>query len=389
MEGKRKLQKEKQTKKVLRNVLLAFVLMLIVTAGVKLDAKAAKYVLSEDDIVKPDDLDGYDEIWLDGHKLTVNGDFTTTACIYLSGGTLEVNGNMTASNSINLGNGTLKVEKNYTQIDMNIVGYSAKISIGKHFIFPKNTKEGHGGALELHDSSSTIEVKGNLIYKSTRSSGMAGGIYTVYGDFIRSIDAGGFGGNVEPKRKIAYIFDDVNDSDWFKPAVKDVYDKKLMVGVSDTYFGAANQITRGQMVTILHRVEGEPNVEFKEIFSDVKEQDYFANAVMWANKNGIAVGISKNKFDPNSPLTREMMVTMLYRYVTDYKGVKVKTNKKALDGFVDKATVSSYALDAMRWAVYNGIINGKNKNLDPKGKATRAEVAQVLMNFNEKYNIVK
>ena len=180
-------------------------------------------------------------------------------------------------------------------------------------------------------------------------------------------------------------FTDVGVNDWFYGAVEYVYDNGMMNGVTATKFGPDAQLTRGMIVTILYRLEGEPSVSGND-FSDVVSGQYYADPVAWAAKNGIVTGYGDGTFGPENSITREQLAAILYRYA-DYKGYDV-TKTADLSGYTDAASVSSYAKDAMAWANAEGLITGVTSTvLNPKGTATRAQVATILMRFCE--NIAK
>ena len=178
-------------------------------------------------------------------------------------------------------------------------------------------------------------------------------------------------------------FTDVKTGDWFYEAVQYVYDKGMMTGVSADRFAPASTTTRGMIVTILYRLENEPAVSGDLPFTDVERGAWYANAVAWAAANDIVNGTSATTFAPNSPITREQMATMLYRFA-QYKGMDAVTLQENLTGYPDGGQVSDYAIPAMNWAVGQGLIAGmENGTLVPQGSATRAQVATILMRFCE------
>ncbi|MFR7447203.1 MAG: leucine-rich repeat protein [Evtepia gabavorous] len=178
-------------------------------------------------------------------------------------------------------------------------------------------------------------------------------------------------------------FTDVKTGDWFYEAVQYVYDKGMMTGVSADRFAPASTTTRGMIVTILYRLENEPAVSGGSAFTDVESGAWYADAVAWAAANDIVNGTSATTFAPNSPITREQMATMLYRFA-QYKGMDVVTLQEHLTGYPDGDQVSDYAIPAMNWAVGQGLIAGmENGTLVPQGSATRAQVATILMRFCE------
>ena len=177
-------------------------------------------------------------------------------------------------------------------------------------------------------------------------------------------------------------FTDVKSGDWFYEAVQYVYDKGMMTGVSADRFAPASTTTRGMIVTILYRLENEPAVSGGSAFTDVESGAWYADAVAWAAANDIVNGTSATTFAPNSPITREQMAAILYRYAA-YKGYDV-SQKADLSGYTDAASISGYAKDALAWANAQKLITGvTDTTLNPQGSATRAQVATILMRLCE------
>lgn len=176
-------------------------------------------------------------------------------------------------------------------------------------------------------------------------------------------------------------FNDVSANDWFASAVDYVTGKGMMNGTADNTFSPKANTTRGMVVTVLYRLENQPSTSAAS-FTDVASGAYYANAVAWANANGIVSGYGSGKFGPNDKVTREQLAAILYRYA-QYKKYDV-SGANSLDGYTDAQSVSSYAVPALQWANAAGVITGKSgSKLDPKGNATRAEVAAMLMRFCE------
>lgn len=174
-------------------------------------------------------------------------------------------------------------------------------------------------------------------------------------------------------------FTDVKEADWFYDAVQYVYENGMMSGTGTSTFSPDTTTTRGMIVTILHRMEGTPSAAGEE-FTDVPAGQYYSNAVAWASANGIVSGYGNGVFGPNDTITREQMATILYRYA-QFKGYETETTGD-ISTFADDSQVSSYAVEAMNWAVGSGLISGVGNNtLAPKGSATRAQVAVILMRF--------
>lgn len=176
-------------------------------------------------------------------------------------------------------------------------------------------------------------------------------------------------------------FNDVSANDWFASAVDYVTGKGMMNGTADNTFSPKANTTRGMVVTVLYRLENQPSTSAAS-FTDVASGAYYANAVAWANANGIVSGYGSGKFGPNDKVTREQLAAILYRYA-QYKKYDV-SGANSLDGYTDAQSVSSYAVPALQWACGAGVVTGKSgSKLDPKGNATRAEVAAMLMRFCE------
>ena len=175
-------------------------------------------------------------------------------------------------------------------------------------------------------------------------------------------------------------FTDVNEGDWFYDKVAYVYHHKLMTGTSETTFEPNATLTRAMMVQILYNKEGRPAATTNgNPYTDVPKDQWYYNAVQWAYENKITSGTSETTFEPNSEVTREQFAKFMYNYA----GNPAVSGK--LD-FIDADQVSDWAYDAMVWANQNNIILGKKKSdgsvvLDPRGNATRAEAATILMGY--------
>ena len=179
-------------------------------------------------------------------------------------------------------------------------------------------------------------------------------------------------------------FTDVKDTDWFANAVKYVYNNNIIKGYDDTTFAPNDNLTRGQLVTILHRMEGSPAVTGKTKFPDVQDNtQYYYKAVKWATDKKIVSGYNTGKFGPNDNITREQLAVIFNKYAK-YKGKNVSATNN-LSGFSDKNKVSSYATAQVKWAVGAGVITGTaDKKLNPQGSATRAEAASMLYKYSTK-----
>lgn len=176
-------------------------------------------------------------------------------------------------------------------------------------------------------------------------------------------------------------FADVPASAWYYNAVEYVYENGLMSGVSGGRFAPDDTLTRAMLVQTLYAMEGRPAAASAG-FADVASGDWYASAVNWAAANGVVSGVSETGFGPNNALTREQLALILYRFA-QYKGYDV-TGTSDLAAYADGSSVSSWAAEAMGWAVDAGLISGVGGNqIAPTGTASRAQVAQILMNFCE------
>lgn len=183
----------------------------------------------------------------------------------------------------------------------------------------------------------------------------------------------------------AAAFTDVKSTDWFSPSVEYAVSNGLFNGTSSTEFSPKASMTRGMFVTVLGRLAKIDKTAYNgSAFDDVQTSAYYAPYVKWASSKGIVSGTGGGKFSPNAPVTREQLAKMLCTYAASI-GVDtdaVFTPDKYYD-FADYLSVSRYAANAMSWCVNAGVINGADGKLNPKGTATRAEVATMLMNAQD------
>lgn len=177
-------------------------------------------------------------------------------------------------------------------------------------------------------------------------------------------------------------FNDVNKNDWFYNAVKYAYENNIMSGIANNEFGINSSVTRGMVVAVLHRIENEPEAGLST-FTDVSTDKYYAKAIAWAKENNIVNGYDEYTFGPDDVITREQLAAILYSYAL-YKGMDVNESGN-LAVFVDTESISAWAKKAVTWAVGEGLISGKgNGNIAPLATASRAEAAQIFMNFLDK-----
>ena len=175
------------------------------------------------------------------------------------------------------------------------------------------------------------------------------------------------------------VFADVDTSRWYHEGVDYVVREKLMNGVSETLFHPNHNLTRGELVTVLYRMAGTPAVEASTPFTDVAEGRFYSDAVAWAYENEITEGVTDTLFAPNTDVTREQLVTFLYRYA-QRKGLKTDA-AGSLDQYPDAGSIGNFAVEPMTWAVTNGIVDSLDGKLAPKASSTRAQIATVIMRF--------
>lgn len=182
------------------------------------------------------------------------------------------------------------------------------------------------------------------------------------------------------KKKQELPFEDINENSWYYSAVKYNYENGMILGTSDVTFEPENKLTRGMLVTILHRMEGQPYQAGINKFPDVQDTSaYYYVAVKWATQNNIISGYNNGNFGPNDLITREQLAVMLNSYCK-YKG-KYKATIADFSKYKDSNKISEFAKWGMNWAVGSGVITGSNGNLNPQGTATRTEAASMLYKY--------
>lgn len=191
----------------------------------------------------------------------------------------------------------------------------------------------------------------------------------------------------EIKETETISFKDVKENDWFYEAVSYAVENGLMNGMSEDIFAPNTPLTREMLAVVLYNVEGQPENTEANTFTDVKGDMWYTDAILWANENGIVAGYDNGAYGVGDLITREQFATILYRYA-QFKGYDTTQGGMAVREFSDYENISDYARPAMAWAVNAGIMGGMDDGtLMPQGKATRAEAATMLMNFCE--NIVE
>ncbi|MBO4897035.1 MAG: S-layer homology domain-containing protein [Clostridia bacterium] len=224
---------------------------------------------------------------------------------------------------------------------------------------------------EFRASESSSDSSSSSSTKTSSGSKTSGSTKTNYNTNTNSNT------NNNSNGKKALPFNDVKDDDWFIEDVRYAYDNNLMKGVTDDTFAPSADTTRAMIVTILYRIEGEPEVYTANPFTDVAEDAWYANAIKWASGFGIVKGITDTEFAPDATITREQFAAILYRYA-QYKGYDTE-EEADISGYEDEAEVQEYAVKPLRWAVAKSFINGITKtSLAPRGNASRAQASAIL-----------
>lgn len=239
-----------------------------------------------------------------------------------------------------------------------------------------------------------IGVEGTVEYMC-RECGMP---FTATIPALRPSGGGGGGGAAAPAPveidepdvplAAALPFDDVKENSWFREAVQYVYDNDLMSGEEDTVFNPNGATTRGMIVKTLYNMEKEPAVSSAAaVFSDVVSGKWYSDAVSWAAENEIVTGYDDGSFRPENSITRQELAAILYRYA-GYKQYDV-TGKAELSAYADANAVSDFAKGAVEWSVKADLISGIESDgvtvLAPANGATRAQLATILMRFNQNF----
>lgn len=230
--------------------------------------------------------------------------------------------------------------------------------------------------------SITFDVAISVYSSSEQGGGNGGG-----GSFGHSSSGGG---SIVPTAPINPTEDewinpfvDVNVTDWFFDSVKYANQNGLMNGTTSTTFSPEEPLTRGMLVTVLYREDGETDTGGESPFTDVNSNMYYADAISWAQRNGIVNGVTESEFAPEENITREQIAAVFFRY-GKYKGVASVTEFVELE-YTDIEEISNYAMEGVMYCTIQGIMQGKENNMfAPRDFATRAEVAAILKRFIER-----
>jgi hypothetical protein len=242
----------------------------------------------------------------------------------------------------------------------------------------KNTAVTATGKYYITASGTQNALKYVYFVPAADKTGTVNVAYTAYNTAGTNIGSGTISFTVTGRTSSSYYSDvtSANTGSWSANAVDFMAYNDLVKGTGTYQFSPYMAMTRAMFVTVLYRAAGEPSVSsIANPFKDVKSGEYYYNAVLWAYRNNIVTGTSGTAFNPDGKITREQIAAILYRYMGS------PTVRSSLTGYTDSNKVSSYAVNAMNWAVYNGYIQGSGYKLNPTSNATRAEVAVMLYRF--------
>ena len=278
--------------------------------------------------------------------------------------------------------------KKSTVIDNDYPTLTFDITGGKHGTVYRGTRE--------YEDGDVISIKKNdkMTFKAKADKGYVA-VWTYKGDTYVGDEYTVKMGSKDAKLYVEFMdkddirltelpFRDVSKRDWYYDDVVYVYRKGYMDGMSSTRFGGELNTTRGQIVTILWRLTGEPRATKRNPFTDVSSSQYYYDAISWAYDAGVVDGFDARTFKPDQNVTREQLAAILYRYA---KYMNLSTSGSAyLAKYKDADKIANWAYDAMAWANYRGLINGTSATrIDPKGYATRAQIAAILHRFAVEY----
>lgn len=331
-------------------------------------------ILSEDDCLNAanSDLTGYSfSMTISGGAITAyssTGDgFDSNGDLTITGGTVVVWTANTADDQPLDADGTLTVSGGTVLAAGGSAGMGVPISAAQPYVTFGSTGAMGGGQMGGSGAPSTLPGGTNGQQPPAQPDG-----------------SDSSNGSSAPQPVQSSGFTDVAASDWFYSAVlRYAYENGLMTGTGSGAFSPNATITRGMLVTILYRLKDEPAVTAANPFTDVSSGSYCEKAAAWAAANGIVGGYGDGRFGPNDALTREQLAAILYRYA-QYKGYDLSASADP-SGYSDQAGISAFARTAMAWANAEGLITGTSGSLlSPKGTATRAQTAMILMRFCQK-----
>lgn len=240
---------------------------------------------------------------------------------------------------------------------------------------------GTGGTARVSGNGTTVTILPEEGYETGKVFVNGEEVEAPWSDVLTGLKSGDRV-EVEFVKAWANPFTDVKRNTWYYQSVRYAYENELLLGTSKTRFEPASPMAREMLVTVLYRAAGEPELSGPQgyPFADVDMTRYYANAVYWARTNQIVLGVDEEHFGTGQNISRQDLCTILYRYA-EYAGMDV-SGEGELSGFEDTGKISGYAREAVGWAVKRGILAGKGGGvLDPQGSAKRSEVAAMLQRF--------
>ena len=236
---------------------------------------------------------------------------------------------------------------------------------------------------EVTDGSLAVNhryIADGMVFITVTSESAA---WSVEGEWLTSAEGQESPEPVDPPAPVDPVktFSDVPATAWYYDAVCYVVERGLFQGTGDTVFSPGATMTRGMLTTVLYRMSGSPGISYSPIFSDVPENKWFTEGTVWAGQNEVVKGMGDGTFKPNGELTRAQIAQMLYNYA-HWLGLDTSV-RGDVSGFADASSISSWAREAMSWAVGIGLFQGDTQNrLTPSAAATRAQVATLLQRFD-------
>lgn len=286
-----------------------------------------------------------------------------------------------------------------SNVDAGVYTIGIKGVVGNPYIETTVYSEASEGSAALYRTGSQSDTSYILLDANPEN-----GFYKIQNDAILNVARDGItknGADYNYDRMYAYIradavgtvisgngninlgegmaFADVYPELWYYDYVRFVHDRGIMTGMTPGYFGASENLSRAHFATVLYRMEGSPDVAYSSRFPDVPDGQFYTKPALWGAKSQIINGYDSGGFGPGDDITREQLVTMMYRYA-GYKGYHIPANGD-LKAFPDAAYVSDFAKEAMQWAVGAGIITGDNEKINPQGSASRAHCAAIIQRF--------
>lgn len=270
---------------------------------------------------------------------------------------------------------TLIFKDGYTENDE---GEKVSVKEGDEVTAPTLTRDGYDFVKWSPEVPEKFEVQ-----KNEDGSEVEEYVFTAEWKKKTSSSGGGKKDDEPKEEEWKNPYEDIKEDKWYFESVKKATEAKLFNGMTASEFMPEEGLTRGMAVTVLYRLSG---AEEKEVaaFDDVAKDAYYSNAIAWAAKNKIVLGVGDNKFSPDELVSRQDLATMVYRYAKlNEKGYE---DGKVLElNYADKAEIADYAIEPISWCTTNKIIEGKDENkVDAKGTATRAEAAKIFVALAEK-----